>query len=142
MFPKNYNDENIMTHHSSLSKEVRLATENKLKEGKLKVVVSSTSLELGIDIGYIDLVVLINSPKSVSRALQRIGRSGHKLNEKSTGRIIVTNRDDLVECSVLLKDAKEGKIDKINIPQNCLDVLAQHIYGMSIENPLGHRLRI
>lgn len=135
MFPKNYNDENIMAHHSSLSKEVRLATENKLKEGKLKVVVSSTSLELGIDIGYIDLVVLINSPKSVSRALQRIGRSGHKLNEKSTGRIIVTNRDDLVECSVLLKDAKEGKIDKINIPQNCLDVLAQHIYGMSIENP-------
>ena len=124
-----------MAHHSSLSKEVRLATENKLKEGKLKVVVSSTSLELGIDIGYIDLVVLINSPKSVSRALQRIGRSGHKLNEKSTGRIIVTNRDDLVECSVLLKDAKEGKIDKINIPQNCLDVLAQHIYGMSIENP-------
>ncbi len=122
-------------HHSSLSKEVRLATENKLKEGKLKVVVSSTSLELGIDIGYIDLVVLINSPKSVSRALQRIGRSGHKLNEKSTGRIIVTNRDDLVECSVLLKDAKEGKIDKINIPQDCLDVLAQHIYGMSIENP-------
>ena len=120
-----------MAHHSSLSKEVRLATENKLKEGKLKVVVSTTSLELGIDIGYIDLVVLINSPKSVSRALQRIGRSGHKLNEKSTGRIIVTNRDDLVECSVLLKDAKEGKIDKINIPQNCLDVLAQHIYGMS-----------
>ena len=135
MYPMNYNDSNIMAHHSSLSKDVRLETENKLKEGKLKAVVSSTSLELGIDIGYIDLVVLINSPKSVARALQRIGRSGHKLHEKSKGRIIVTDRDDLVECSVLLKNAKEGKIDRISIPTNCLDVLAQHIYGMSIENP-------
>lgn len=135
MYPSHYNNNNIMAHHSSLSKEVRLETENKLKNGELKCVISSTSLELGIDIGYIDLVVLINSPKSVSRALQRIGRSGHRLHEKSKGKIIVTDRDDLVECSVLLKDAKEGKIDKINIPKNCLDVLAQHIYGMAIENP-------
>ena len=135
MYPSHYNNDNIMAHHSSLSKEVRLKTENKLKEGKLKAVVSSTSLELGIDIGYIDLVVLINSPKSVARALQRIGRSGHRLHEKSKGRIIVTDRDDLVECSVLLKNAKEGKIDRITIPTNCLDVLSQHIYGMSIENP-------
>ena len=135
MYPSHYNNYNIMAHHSSLSKEVRLKTENKLKEGKLKAVVSSTSLELGIDIGYIDLVVLINSPKSVARALQRIGRSGHRLHEKSKGRIIVTDRDDLVECSVLLKNAKEGKIDRITIPTNCLDVLSQHIYGMSIENP-------
>ena len=135
MYPMHYNENNIMAHHSSLSKEVRLETENKLKAGQLKAVVSSTSLELGIDIGYIDLVILINSPKSVARALQRIGRSGHKLNEKSKGKIIVSDRDDLVECSVLLKNAKEGKIDKINIPTNCLDVLAQHIYGMSIENP-------
>lgn len=135
MYPSHYNSNNIMAHHSSLSKEVRLETENKLKNGELKCVVSSTSLELGIDIGYIDLVVLINSPKSVSRALQRIGRSGHRLHEKSKGKIIVTDRDDLVECSVLLKDTKEGKIDKINIPKNCLDVLAQHIYGMAIENP-------
>ena len=135
LHPEKFNNENIMGHHSSLSKELRLETENKLKEGKLKVVVSSTSLELGIDIGYIDLVILINSPKSVSRALQRIGRSGHKLHEKSKGRIIVTDRDELVECSVLLKNAKEGRIDKIRIPKNCLDVLSQHIYGMSIENP-------
>jgi len=133
-YSENYNNNNIMAHHSSLSKEIRLQTENKLKEGKLKAVVTSTSLELGIDIGYIDLVILINSPKSVARALQRIGRSGHRLHEKSKGRIIVTDRDDLVECSVLLKDAKEGKIDKIKIPHNCLDVLSQHIYGMSIEN--------
>ena len=134
MYPMNYNDSNIMAHHSSLSKEVRLEAENKLKKGELKAVISSTSLELGIDIGYIDLVILINSPKSVARALQRIGRSGHRLHEKSKGRIIVTDRDELVECSVLLKNAKEGKIDNITIPKNCLDVLAQHIYGMSIEN--------
>ena len=110
LYPEHFNDNNIMAHHSSLSKEVRLKAENKLKEGKLKAVVSSTSLELGIDIGYVDLVILINSPKSVSRALQRIGRSGHKLHEKSKGRIIVTDRDELVECAVPLKNAKEGKL--------------------------------
>ena len=135
LYGEHFNNNNIMAHHSSLSKESRLKTEEKLKKGELKVVVSSTSLELGIDIGYIDLVILINSPKSVSRALQRIGRSGHRLHEKSKGRIIVTDRDELVECSVLLKNAKEGKIDNIKIPKDCLDVLAQHIYGMGIENP-------
>ncbi|ADP76912.1 ATP dependent helicase, Lhr family [Methanothermus fervidus DSM 2088] len=134
-FPEKYSDENIMAHHSSLSREVRHKVEEKLKNGELKAVVSSTSLELGIDIGYIDLVILVTSPKSVSRALQRIGRSGHKLHEKSKGRILVVDRDDLVECSLLLKNALEGKIDKIHIPKNCLDVLAQHIYGMAIEHP-------
>ena len=133
-FKGKYDDSNIMTHHSSLSRESRLETENKLKNGELKVVVSSTSLELGIDIGYIDLVILVSSPKSVSRALQRIGRSGHKLHEKSKGRIIVVNRDDLVECSLILKNAVEGKIDEIRIPENCLDVLSQHIYGLAIED--------
>ena len=133
-FKDRYDDSNIMTHHSSLSKELRLQTEDKLKDGELKVVVSSTSLELGIDIGYIDLVILVSSPKSVSRALQRIGRSGHKLHEKSKGRIIVVDRDDLVECSLILKNAIEGKIDEIHIPESCLDVLAQHIYGMAIES--------
>lgn len=133
-YPKYYSSKNVMAHHSSLSKEVRFETETQLKEGNLKVVVSSTSLELGIDIGYIDLVILISSPKSVSRALQRIGRSGHRLHEKSKGRMIVVNRDDLVECSLILKNAKEGNIDKIDIPRNCLDVLSQHIYGIAIEN--------
>jgi ATP-dependent Lhr-like helicase len=133
-FSESYHGNNIMAHHSSLSKELRLETENKLKDGELKVVVSSTSLELGIDIGYIDLVILVSSPKSVSRALQRIGRSGHRLHDKSKGRIVVVDRDDLVECSLILKNAVEGKIDSINIPTNCLDVLSQHIYGMAIEN--------
>ena len=112
LYGEHFNSNNIMAHHSSLSKESRLETEEKLKKGELKAVVSSTSLELGIDIGYIDLVILINSPKSVSRALQRIGRSGHRLHEKSKGRIIVTDRDELVECSVLLK--KEGDLQQIS----------------------------
>ncbi|MEM2462036.1 MAG: ATP-dependent helicase [Archaeoglobaceae archaeon] len=125
--------EPIKAHHSSLSKEVRLEVENELKEGKLKCVVSSTSLELGIDIGYIDLVILLGSPKSINRALQRIGRSGHRLHEVSVGRIIVLDPDDLVECTVLAKEAMERNLDRIRIPENCLDVLCQHIVGMSIE---------
>lgn len=131
-FPKNYSS-NIGAHHSSLSRELRLNTEERLKRGELKVIVSSTSLELGIDIGFIDLVVLLGSPKSVARALQRIGRSGHRLHDEIKGRIIVLDRDDLIECSVLMKDALEHKIDRIQIPKNCLDVLAQQIFGIAIE---------
>lgn len=141
-FPKQYTEKIgeggstslIGAHHGSLSISHRVRIENQLKEGKLKCIVSSTSLELGIDIGYIDLVILLGSPKSVARALQRIGRSGHKLHDTAKGRIIVLDRDDLVECSVLLKCAIEKKIDKVNIPKNCLDVLAQQIYGIAIEN--------
>ena len=124
----------IGAHHGSLSKRHRLRIEQKLREGKLKAVVSSTSLELGTDIGYIDLVILLGSPKSVARAAQRIGRSGHKLHETAKGRIIVLDRDDLVECSLILKNVIEEKIDRIHIPENCLDVLSQQIYGMSIED--------
>ena len=124
----------IGAHHGSLSQEIRLNIENRLKNGELKAVVSSTSLELGIDIGYIDLVILMGSPKSVARALQRIGRSGHKLHEESKGRIIAMDRDDLVECSVLLKAATDKKIDKIRIPKNVLDVLAQQIFGLALED--------
>ncbi|MFH1332117.1 MAG: ATP-dependent helicase [archaeon] len=130
-FPKNYT-ENIGAHHGSLSKDHRKNIEQRLREGKLKVVVSSTSLELGIDIGYVELVILLGSPKSVARALQRIGRSGHRLHDVTKGRIIVLDRDDLIECSVLLKSAIEKKIDKIHIPTNCLDVLAQQIFGIAI----------
>jgi len=131
-YAKSY-DNTIEAHHSSLSKEFRLATEVKLKNGELKCVVCSTSLELGIDIGYIDLVVLLGSPKSVSRALQRIGRSGHKLHDDIKGRFVIVDRDDLIEDAVILKNAIERRIDLIDIPENCLDVLAQHIYGIAIE---------
>jgi ATP-dependent Lhr-like helicase len=127
------NVEDIEAHHSSLSKEVRLDVEERLKRGELRVVVSSTSLELGIDIGYIDVVVLLSSPKSVTRLLQRIGRAGHHIRQTSIGRLIVVDRDDLVECTVLAEAAMERKLDRVRIPRNPLDVLAQHIVGMSLE---------
>jgi len=130
-YPKLYT-ENIGAHHGSLSKEYRHSVEDRLRKGELKAVVSSTSLELGIDIGYIDLVICIGSPKSIARTLQRFGRSGHKLHDTVKGRIIVMDRDDLVECSVMLKQILEGKIDRIHIPESCLDVLSQHIYGIAI----------
>jgi len=123
----------IEAHHGSLSRDVRLDVENRLKNGELKCVVSSTSLELGIDIGYIDLVILLGSPKSVTRALQRVGRSGHFLHEVSRGRIVVLDRDDLVECVVLAREAIKGRLDRVSIVENALDVLAQHIVGMAIE---------
>ena len=131
-FPKNYT-ENIGAHHGSLSKESRQKIEERLRKGELKVIVSSTSLELGIDIGYIDLVICLGSPKSVARFLQRAGRSGHKLHSTVKARIIVLNRDDLIECAILLKSAIEKKIDRIHIPTNCLDVLAQQLDGMAID---------
>lgn len=136
-FPKDYDEKNIGAHHGSLSKQHRFELEENLRQGKLKCVVCSTSLELGIDIGYVDLVLLLGSPKSVARALQRIGRSGHQLHATTKGRIVVVSRDDLVECSVLLKAAIEKKIDKIHIPENCLDVLVQHVHGLALEEPIS-----
>ena len=133
MFPKIYNDNNIGAHHGSLSKTHRLRIENSLRKGEMKAVVCSTSLELGIDIGYIDLVICLGSPKSVARFLQRAGRAGHKLHESVKSRIIVLDRDDLIECSVLLKSAIEKKIDRLHIPKNALDVLAQQIHGIAIQ---------
>jgi ATP-dependent helicase Lhr and Lhr-like helicase len=135
-FPKNYTSNNIGAHHGSLSKDSRFDVEQRLREGKIKCVVSSTSLELGIDIGNVDLVLLLGSPKSVARALQRVGRSGHQLHSITKGRIIVLGRDDLVECSVLLKNAVEKKIDTIHIPTNCLDVLAQQVAAMCIQEKM------
>ena len=130
-FPGKYQGE-IGAHHSSMSKEQRFIIEDRLRKGELKVVVSSTSLELGIDIGSIDLVVLLRSPKSVSRALQRIGRAGHQLHSQPKGRFLVLDRDDLVECSILMKEMIEKHIDRAEIPRNCLDVLAQQLFGMAI----------
>jgi ATP-dependent Lhr-like helicase len=123
----------VEAHHSSLSRYVRLEVEDKLKTGRLKAVVTSTSLELGIDIGYIDVVVLLSSPKSVTRLIQRVGRSGHSVKDVSKGILIVVDRDDLVECATLAKLATQRKLDNVRIPKNSLDILAQHIVGMSLE---------
>ena len=125
--------ESIEAHHGSLSKETRLDVEERLKKGELRCVVSSTSLELGIDIGFVDLVCQIGSPKSVAKGMQRIGRSGHSQGKTAKGRMIVFDQDDLVECAVLCRAAHRSNIDRVTIPKNCLDVLAQSIVGMSIE---------
>jgi len=114
-----------------MSREVRLDVEEKLKKGEMKVAVTSTSLELGVDIGTVDLVLQLGSPKGVARGIQRIGRSGHKIGEKAKGKMIVTDRDDAMECSVLTKCAKEDELDKIQIPTQALDVLSQHMVGMA-----------
>jgi ATP-dependent Lhr-like helicase len=140
-FPENYVEidedgrkfDKIGAHHSSLSKEHRFEIEENLRKGKLKVVVCSTSLELGIDIGFIDLVLLLGSPKAVSRAMQRIGRAGHQLHETARGKFLVYDFDELVECAVILKNSKEKIIDEVHIPENALDVLSQHVYGMAID---------
>ncbi|TLZ44436.1 MAG: DEAD/DEAH box helicase, partial [Methanobacteriota archaeon] len=125
--------EDLEAHHGSLSKVTRLDVEQKLKEGRLKAAVSSTSLELGIDIGYIDLVVQIGSPKSVAKGLQRIGRAGHAYGETATGRMIAFEPWDLMECATLAKAAYDARIDRIDIPHNPLDVLAQALVAMSLE---------
>ncbi|MDE1873546.1 MAG: ATP-dependent helicase [Candidatus Micrarchaeota archaeon] len=127
-----YGEEHVAAHHGSLSRESRLDVEEMLKKGKLKCVVSSTSLELGIDIGSIDDVVQLGSPKSVTRAIQRIGRSGHRFSDTAKGEIVAINRDDLVECAVMLDSAKKRRLDSFTIPRNALDVLAQHIVGMAL----------
>ena len=122
----------IEVHHSSLSKETRLDVEERLKHGEIKCVVSSTSLELGIDIGSVDLVCQIGSPKSVAKGLQRIGRSGHSMGRIAKGRLLVFDPDDLVECAVMCRAAHRNNIDRVGIPENCLDVLSQTVVGMSL----------
>ncbi len=128
--------EHIEAHHSSLSRGERFAVEDKLKKGLLKAVVCSTSLELGIDIGSIDFVVQIGSPKSISRCLQRLGRSGHSINAVSQTELIASNRDDIVEIGVMLSEGRKGNFDKVQIPRNCLDVLCQHLVGMSLNGSI------
>lgn len=129
--------ESVEVHHSSLGKEIRLDVEERLKHGEIKCVVSSTSLELGIDIGSVDLVCQIGSPKSVAKGLQRIGRSGHSFGKVAKGRLLVFDPDDLVECAVLCRAAHRGDIDRVGIPENCLDVLSQTVVGMSLDRKWG-----
>jgi len=125
--------EDIAAHHGSLARETRLDVEDRLKRGDLKAAVSSTSLELGIDIGSIDMVCQIGSPKSIAKGLQRVGRSGHGYGEVSRGKLIAFDNDDLVECAVLAKKASQNFIDRVDLPKNSLDVLSQTIVGMSLE---------
>src|SRR5205085_2585976 len=121
----------IEIHHASLDRSVRLAVEDRLKNGELRAVVCSTSLELGIDIGAVDLVVMVATPKGVSRAIQRIGRSGHSLNKSSHGILVATNVNDLVEATATAKLVRERALDPIKVLEKPYDVIAQHIVGIA-----------
>lgn len=126
----------IEIHHASLDRSVRLEVEDRLKNGELRAVVCSTSLEMGIDIGAVDLVVMVATPKGVSRAIQRIGRSGHSLDRSSHGVLVATNINDLVEATVTAKLVRERALDPIKIQEKPYDVVAQHVVGLAAVAPV------
>jgi ATP-dependent helicase Lhr and Lhr-like helicase len=130
-------ESDVAAHHSSLAREERVLVEERLREGSLRVVVTSTSLELGIDIGTVDEVVLVGSPRDVTRALQRIGRSGHRIDRHPRGRFIGTGVDDVIECLVVSDRCRAGELDPIRVPVAPLDVLAQQLVGMSVMGRWG-----
>jgi ATP-dependent helicase Lhr and Lhr-like helicase len=117
----------VTAHHGSMAKELRLSAEQRLKGGELKALVATASLELGIDIGDVDLVCQLGSPRSIATFLQRVGRSGHAIGGTPKGRLFPLSRDDLVECAALLDGVRRGELDRLAIPEKPLDVLAQQI---------------
>ena len=119
--------ESVAAHHGSLSKEARQDAEHRLREGKLKVLVATASLELGIDIGHVDLVCQISSPHRIATFLQRVGRSGHTIEGVPKGRIFPLTRDDLIECAAMVRAVADGELDRVEVPDQPLDVLAQQI---------------
>ena len=123
----------VKTHHGSVSKELRQELERQLKDGEITCLVATSSLELGIDIGSIDLVVQVSSPGTSSQVLQRIGRSGHRLDAVSKGVIIPKTRGDLLDAAFVSYQAKKYDIENITVPQNCLDILAQQIVSIACE---------
>ena len=122
----------VVPHHGSLSRAIRLAAEERLKSGQVKVCVATASLELGIDIGVVDLVCQIGSPRSISLLLQRVGRSGHTVAGTSKGRLFPLTRDELVECAALLRGIRRDNLDTLRIPPWPLDVLAQQIVAACV----------
>ncbi|MBL0395282.1 DEAD/DEAH box helicase [Ramlibacter monticola] len=120
-------EEHVTAHHGSLAREHRLQAEQRLKEGALKALVATSSLELGIDIGDIDLVCQIGSPRSINAFLQRVGRAGHAIGATPKGRLFPLALDDLLECTALLDAVGRGELDRIRVPEKPLDALAQHV---------------
>jgi ATP-dependent Lhr-like helicase len=120
-------DDAVTAHHGSMAKAHRLAAEQRLKFGKLRALVATASLELGIDIGDVDLVCQLGSPHSIANFLQRVGRSGHSIEGTPKGRLFPLSRDDLVQCAALLDSVRRGELDRVVIPNQPLDVLAQQI---------------
>jgi len=117
----------VLPHHGSLSRALRLEAERRLKDGELRAVVATASLELGIDIGTVDLVCQIGSPRSIAVALQRIGRAGHWVGALPKGRLFATTRDELIECAALVRAIHRGELDRLEVPRNALDILAQQM---------------
>jgi ATP-dependent Lhr-like helicase len=120
----------VAAHHGSLARKVRLIAENRLKSGDVRVLVATASLELGIDIGTVDLVCQIESPHSIAVALQRIGRAGHWRGAVPKGRLFAMTRDELIECAALVRALRQGELDRLEIPDSPLDILAQQIVAM------------
>src|SRR4051794_9724615 len=120
-------EELVRAHHGSLAREQRVQVESELKEGRLRAIVATSSLELGIDMGTVDLVVLVESPGSVARGIQRVGRAGHQVGEPSTGKIFPKYRGDLLEAAIVVRRMREGLVEEMRYPRNPLDVLAQQI---------------
>ena len=120
-------ENDVAAHHGSLAKERRLDAEQRLKHGKLRALVATASLELGIDIGDVDLVCQLGSPRSIAAFLQRVGRSGHAVNGTPKGRLFPLSRDELVECAALIDSVGRGELDRLALPEQPLDVLAQQI---------------
>ncbi len=120
-------DENVTAHHGSLAKELRLSAEQRLKSGELSALVATASLELGIDVGAVDLVIQIGSTRAISTLLQRTGRSNHTVSGFPKGRVFPLSRDELVECAALLDAVRRGELDHLTIPEQPLDILAQQI---------------
>jgi ATP-dependent helicase Lhr and Lhr-like helicase len=117
----------VAAHHGSLSRQIRLSAEERLKSGKTRVVVATASLELGIDIGAVDLVCQIGSPRAIATGLQRVGRAGHWIKAIPKGRLFVMTRDDLLECAALIRAIRTGILDRIAVPPAPLDILAQQL---------------
>jgi ATP-dependent helicase Lhr and Lhr-like helicase len=121
----------VAAHHGSLSRQIRLSAEERLKSGTTRVVVATASLELGIDVGTVDLVCQIGSPRAIATCLQRIGRAGHWIRAIPKGRLFATTRDELLECAALIRAIRAGTLDQISVPHAPLDILAQQLVAAS-----------
>jgi len=117
----------VLAHHGSMSKDLRFTAERKLKSGELKALVATASMELGIDVGSIDLVCQIGAPRSIATFLQRVGRSGHSVNKIPKGKLFPLTLDELVDCTSIMDSIQRGELDKIIMPEKPLDILAQQI---------------
>src|SRR5258705_1506506 len=124
-------EDQVVAHHGSMSRALRLAAEQKLKYGQVRCAVATASLELGIDVGTVDLVVQLGSPRAIATLLQRVGRSGHSLGATPKGRLFALTRDQLVECAALIRGVRAGNLDQLELRDAPLDILAQQIVAIT-----------